>query len=269
MLSKEGWSLYGKNNQPMLLSKGRETALGLLFPPLPNPRPKPTLIKPPMLKTQAQQRFQPQPWSRPMFPTEVPRVFAIQTKLYSLSIPGRHPTLPDQNHHYAAHATRDTSQHPPEESTGTASLVHLNANSTGWGWPNTTTRRTTPDERHAMEPQPLTEVVTDHITHHQDSSEFPTSQVDQMNAAAMDGARTFDTLGNAGRQAGTFTGDPADGTNLLKLLIERCEDPKTRMRPCRHLTQRHSNPNTSTPQSPPGSRAKRATRSSAVPMPRP
>ena len=51
----------------------------------------------------------------------------------------------------------------------------------------------------------------------------------------MDGARTFDTLGDAGRQAGTFTGDPADGTTLLKLLIERCEDPKTRMRPCRHL----------------------------------
>ncbi len=86
-----------------------------------------------------------------------------------------------------------------------------------------------------MNPETLTQAIADHISGRQDPRGVPVSQTDQINTAALDGARSFDSLARVGRQTGTFEGDPVDSSSLFEQLAARFGDPLTKPHACIHL----------------------------------
>ncbi len=86
-----------------------------------------------------------------------------------------------------------------------------------------------------MKHQTLTDIIDEHIANEQRSNGLTTHEIDQVNAAALDGANFFDSLSSVGRQTGTFSGEPIDSSQLFGQLAERFGDPFTELRACQHL----------------------------------
>jgi hypothetical protein len=86
-----------------------------------------------------------------------------------------------------------------------------------------------------MNEAPLTNLIQEHISNRQNPSGVSSHQVDQINAAALDGAHTFDSFSEIGRQTGAFPSGPVDSSHLFKQLAERHGDPLTDLAACRHL----------------------------------
>lgn len=86
-----------------------------------------------------------------------------------------------------------------------------------------------------MNRSPLTDRLREHISNRQRTFGLPLHTVDQINAAALDGARLFDLFSEIGRQTGLLPDEPVDSSHLFKQLAERHGDPLTDLAACRHL----------------------------------
>jgi hypothetical protein len=86
-----------------------------------------------------------------------------------------------------------------------------------------------------MNEAPLTNLIQEHISNRQNPSGVSSHQVDQINAAALDGARTFDSFSRTGRQNGAFPSGPVDSSHLFKQLAKRHGYPLTDLQACSHL----------------------------------
>ena len=93
-----------------------------------------------------------------------------------------------------------------------------------------------------MEPRTLTEHIEQHIASRQKPGGVPNHEVDQINAAALDGAELFDEYATVGRQNGAVEGGPVDSRSLFDRLAERYGDPLTELHACTHLASTPSQP---------------------------
>ncbi len=93
-----------------------------------------------------------------------------------------------------------------------------------------------------MNSRTLNQVITEHISDRQETHDMPLSQVDQINAAALDGAGFFDSLSKIGHQTGIFENGPVESAHLFAKLAERHGDPLTELHACPHLAATPAQP---------------------------
>jgi hypothetical protein len=86
-----------------------------------------------------------------------------------------------------------------------------------------------------MQRRTLTAHIEEHIATRQESGFLPVHEVDQINAAALDGARSFDISSSLGRELGLYTHGPVDSRELFDKLAERFGDPFTELLACAHF----------------------------------
>ena len=82
----------------------------------------------------------------------------------------------------------------------------------------------------------FTNHMTEHLAHRKRPQGIPEHQLDQVNAAALNGARKVDAIADAGRQAGAIVDRSAASPSLYNRIGHRHGDPLTELRECAHLT---------------------------------
>ena len=89
-----------------------------------------------------------------------------------------------------------------------------------------------------MDPQTLAEAIAEHISDRQDRPGVPVSQTDQIDAAALDGARSVDAAALKGQQSGALIRRSITSSDVFDRLAERF----TQSLACVHLESRPVQP---------------------------